>query len=652
MKTRARLPAFVAMAAIVFLGLIQSATAQFTFVTNSGAITITAYTGLGPSAAIPAMTNGYPVRLIGDGAFAGNSKLTGITIPNSVTNIGAFAFSSSRLTGITIPNSVISIGDDAFYSCGNLTNISVSATNPVYSSLNGVLFDSAQDTLIQYPPALASGSYVIPGTVTTIADDAFYGASNVTSVTLPVTVNSIGYEAFARCVALTTVYFNGNAPNLESDAFYDTGFGNGITAYYVPGTIGWANFSQSLGESLSALVMWYQPYPEIIGFGPSFGLQNGQFGFIVSWATNATLVVNACTNFTNPVWLPVSTVTITVTNGAANFTDPHAGSFSSRFYRLQIAPSPFAYSTVNGAITITGYSGLSPSVIIPSTINSYPVVAIGTEAFQGDTWVTGVILPNSVTNIGYLAFSGSDITTITIPASVIGIDQEAFASCSSLTTISVDPANTVYSSLNGVLFDKAQDTLIAFPDAMIVDNYVVPTSVTTIADYAFYQASGFASVTIPDSVTSIGDGAFDYCYAQDNYYLQINFEGNAPNVGSFAFYQDGFGGATGNYLPGTTGWKTFSKDTDGSFVSLGLLYQPQPVVLNFEPTFGVKNGQFGFTISWATNASVVVDACTNLTRPVWLPISTNAVTASVGATNFSDPQSSGYSKRFYRVRSQ
>ena len=652
MKTRARLPAFIVMVAAVLCGWIPAARAQFTFVTNNGAITITAYTGSGHSANIPSATNGYPVRLIGTGAFANNTRLNSITMPNSVTNIGSLAFYSSGLTGIAIPNSVLSIGADAFESCNGLTNISVDPANPGYSSLNGVLFDKAQGTLMQYPVALKSGCYAIPNSVSTVANDAFYGASNISSVTIPAGVGSIGYEAFARCAALSSVYFGGNAPNLDSDAFYETGFGSGITAYYLPGTTGWANFSQALGGSLSAIAIWYLPYPVILNFEASFGVNNGQFGFTISWETNATLIVLACTNLASPVWLPISTNTITATNGTLNFADPQSSSFQSRYYRVEMAPTPFGYSTVNGAITITGYTGASPSVIIPSTINTYPVVAIASAAFYNDSSITGVIIPDGVTNIGSFAFSGCGVTTITIPRSVIEIDQEAFASCDSLTSISVDPSNSVYSSLNGVLLDKGQDTLIEFPSAMIIDNYVIPSCVTTIGAYAFYGASGFASVTIPGSVTSIEDDAFANCYAQENYYLQIYFEGNAPSLGNFVFYQDAYGGVAGNYLPGTTGWKAFKNGADGALASLGFWYQPQPVVLNFEPSFGLKNGQFGFTVSWATNANIVVDACTNLTEPVWLPISTNAITASTGTTNFSDPQWSAYSKRFYRVRSQ
>jgi hypothetical protein len=650
MEYRARQRHFIAVAAATILSVLQPATAQFRYVTNSGAITITGYTGSGP-AIIPGTLNGYPVTTIGNTAFEGDSSLTGVTIPNSATNIGAYAFAESGLNGVTIPNSVIGIGQNAFAACISLTNISVNAGNPAYSSLNGVLFDQAQGTLIQYPGALTNSNYAVPGSVASISDFAFYGVSSVGRVTIPHSVTSIGNEAFAFCSALNTLYFKGNAPNVGSSAFYETGSGKGVTVNYLPGTTGWQAFSAG---SVAASMPWYLPAPEVLNFEPNFGVYNNQFGFTISWATNATVMVDACTNLLNPLWVPVSTNSVIATIGATNFTDPQWGSFPTRFYRLRSGSvsTPFSYDVNSGAISITGYSGSNPLVTIPAAINGYPVVSIGNEAFEGDTSVTGITIPNSVTDIGAFAFAGSGLTAITIPNSVAEIDQNAFASCSSLTNITVTAGNPAYSSLNGVLFDSAQDVLIQYPPASASYNYTVPGTVTSIGDDAFYGATSIGSVTMPNSVSSIGDDAFAFCVALNAVY----FAGNAPNVGSFSFYDTGFGGGiTVNYRPGTAGWPAF----DANLAALGqsiaastFWYWPTPEALNFEPTFGVQNNQFGFTISWATNATIVVDACTNFANPVWLPISTNTLTATNGSAYFSDPRSGGYRSRFYRLRSQ
>jgi hypothetical protein len=75
---------------------------------------------------------------------------------------------------------------------------------------------------------------------------------------------------------------------------------------------------------------------------------------------------------------------------------------------------------------------------------------------------------------------------------------------------------------------------------------------------------------------------------------------------------------------------------------------PNPLILSRSPSFGVKTNRFGFIISWATNLSVVVEACTNLANPIWSPVRTNTITN--GSSYFSDPQWTIYRARFYRLR--
>jgi len=99
-----------------------------------------------------------------------------------------------------------------------------------------------------------------------------------------------------------------------------------------------------------------------------------------------------------------------------------------------------------------------------------------------------------------------------------------------------------------------------------------------------------------------------------------------------------------DYLPGTSGWgSTFA------CVPTAFWFLPNPLILNNVLSFGVQSNKFGFTISWATNASVVVEACTDLANPTWSSVGTNALTN--GSGYFSDPQWTNYPARFYRLRS-
>ena len=318
------------------------------------------------------------------------------TVPNGVTDIESEAFCLCEgLTSITIPDTVTYIGELAIDDCFSLTAITVAANNPAFSSVDGVLFDKSQTTLIQCPEG-KTGSYVIPTSVasigdyafcfcfsltsvtipngvtsigdyafcfcwgltsvtipngvTSIGDDVFSSCFGLTSVTIPNSVTSIGYdaflycdlssvtipngvtsiadEAFAGCWDLTGVYFQGNAPSMDSFVFDND---NPIpTVYYLPGTTGWDDFAQLTGIPTT---LWCLPNPLILNNGPGFGVQTNKFCFTISWATNLSVVVEACTNLTSPVWRPVQTNTLT--DGSSYFSDPHWTNYHGRFYRLR-----------------------------------------------------------------------------------------------------------------------------------------------------------------------------------------------------------------------------------------------------------------------------------------------------------------------------
>jgi len=250
------------------------------------------------------------VTSIGDNAFWDCTSLTSVTIPNGVTSIGDDAFwDCTSLTSVTIPNSVTSIGDGVFDSCTSLT--SVTTPNSI-TSIGNFVFDECYSLT----------SVTIPNGVTNIGEWAFSG-TRLTSVTIPNGVTSLGYGAFYTCPSLTSVYFTGNAPTPTNDLSLFA-FDNNTTAYYLPGTTGWGATFDGLPT-----VLW-NPQAQN---DASFGVQNHQFGFNITGTTNVSIVVEACTNLSNPDWQPVHTNTLAT--GSSYFRDPQWTNYPARFYRLR-----------------------------------------------------------------------------------------------------------------------------------------------------------------------------------------------------------------------------------------------------------------------------------------------------------------------------
>ena len=163
------------------------------------------------------------VTSIGEQAFKGCTNLTSITIPDDVTSIGKKAFNiCSSLSSINIPAGIETFDRSWFDGCSSLTAINVANENANYASEDGVLFNKAQTTLIQYPAGKEATTYTIPSTVTSIGNEAFSWSTKLTSVIIPANVTTIGKHAFSMSEKLASVTFaaGSSLTSISDNAFF------------------------------------------------------------------------------------------------------------------------------------------------------------------------------------------------------------------------------------------------------------------------------------------------------------------------------------------------------------------------------------------------------------------------------------------------
>jgi hypothetical protein len=217
----------------------------------------------------------------------------------------------------------------------------------------------------------------------------------------------------------------------------------------------------------------------------------------------------------------------------------------------------YTYTVIEDKAKITDYTGTGTVITIPETLGDYPVTVIGAWAFAYCNTLTSVTIPNSVVSLENYAFYWcSKMTAVNLGTGVSAIGIYVFTGCSKLAQINVAGGNTFFSSDAGVLFNTDKTTLVQFPPGK-TGAYTVPSSVTTIAAESFRNCTLVSSVSIGAGVVSIGSNAFAGCSALTQIsvdpanaaYTSLN--GVLFNAGSTVLIQYPAGKSGGYTVPGT-----------------------------------------------------------------------------------------------------
>lgn len=415
-----------------------------------------------------------------DGVIDIPDTVTKDNIDYTVTAIGDSAFESFppriNVSSVFIPATVRSIGDSAFSYCNALTTVTFAEGSQLKSIGLAAFYGTEQ----AYP---RFKEIKIPDSVDTIGSGAFFYCQDLERITLPSALQTLSSVTFYGCAALSEVTFPASLKTIESSVF--DGCRN-LSEVKLPASL--TAIQSSVFHRCSAKTVFYD-------------------GSLEQWNH------------------------ITADNDVLGYSCPSLvmDDYTAQFIPVEDDPDHPFPGPPPKTVTITKYTGKESTVILPSTISSWPVTKIGEDALKDNTTITSVTIPASVTEIG----------------------SNAFADCTNLTSVHYegDWSNLTIQSGNPAVQDAANEQLFDFEfilnnTAVIVTNYkckgtaadvTIPSCykgkpVTAINNAAFPN-SAVTSVTIPDSVTSIPDAAFVNCSQLTN----ISIPNSVTYIGFSAF---------------------------------------------------------------------------------------------------------------------
>ena len=498
------------------------------------------------------------VVTIGQLAFKNCSGLTSIVIPNSVISIEEEAFAwCSDLISVTIGSGVASIKNNAFAFCHKLEKVIISDisawcaisfengdSNPLCRARHLYSDENTEITNLEIPSGVTSiGSYAflncegltslnIPSGVTSVSNNAFYGCKNLVTMTINSSEISIAENVFMNCGSITDVYCYTESEKMEwagrffpskgfvkfhvfDKAAYVTKFPNAAVSFddglrtIVNEGITYKIISTT--DKTAQVVAGKEKYEGDIIIPASVVSDNNVTYSVVAIGDKAfsqcsdlisVTIPNSVTSIGERAFYSSGITSITIPNNVCSLGesvfDDCSGLISVVISNSVTSISNYAFSRCSSLTSVT----------IPNSVTS-----IGENAFYECSSLASVTIPNSVESIGAGAFNWSGLTSVSIPNSVTSIGEFAFGSCENLEKVIV-PDISAWCSID---FESESSNPLCYGHHIYSDEDTemtkldIPSGVTSINKYAFYNCESLTSVTIPNSVSSIGNDAFHNC---------------------------------------------------------------------------------------------------------------------------------------------
>jgi hypothetical protein len=370
----------------------------------------------------------------------------------------------TNLISVALPEGISEIGGGAFSNCSSLQAINVAEENPIYTSIDGAIYNKDMTSIVLCPSG-RQGDFVIPNSVVTIYGGAFENCCFLTSVEIPNSVTSIEESGFYGCTSITSIVIPSSVQTIGFAAFYNCSSLSSIT----------------IGNNVIGSVLDGEETEEMIHDDTFYGCNIGEIHFtgnLEEW----------CLWCAKLSYIP----SIISSNYALYLNEESVGDVIIPDIITDIADCTF-----DGCNNLT-------SVTIPNGVQT-----IGYRAFANCVNLTSVDLPNSITSIGKEAFRGcSSLPSIVIPESVIEFDNfySPFIDCTSLESVTINSDVIMHRDFR---YYENKDMLHLFGPQ--VKHYTMGGNVTEIGMFAFRRCTQLTTVEIGDNVSKIEWCSFYEC---------------------------------------------------------------------------------------------------------------------------------------------